>query len=135
LVLFGDCFYLPHQEGEEAEGLFSSVADLLRDPPREWGQRAELVRKQLARLRQFCARLSELRHRPLFHALSRRAWELREEMDLLEGYLAFKSDPGNAGKPFHSDFHLPQTYRGGLVPRLQRLLRQRTDGSFTPTSE
>jgi len=29
-----------------------------------------------------------------------------------------------------SDFHLPGTYRGGLVARLQQLLVQRQDGAF-----
>jgi hypothetical protein len=31
-----------------------------------------------------------------------------------------------------SDFHLPGTYRGGLVARLQRLLVQHPDGTFEP---
>jgi hypothetical protein len=34
--------------------------------------------------------------------------------------------------PFGSDFHLPLTYRGGLVARLQRLLTAHSDGTFTP---
>ena len=33
-----------------------------------------------------------------------------------------------------SDFHLPGTYRGGMVARLQRLLVQHPDGTFTPGS-
>ena len=80
----------------------------------------------VTRLRDFCARLTELKDRPLFYALSRRAWELREELDLLDRYLA---SPELA---VASDFHLPGTYRGGFVPRLQRLLVPRADGSFAP---
>jgi hypothetical protein len=83
-------------------------------------------------LRDLCARLAELKCRPLFHALSRRVWELREEMDLLDRYIGFVTDPTNAGRAFHSDFHLTETYRGGLVPRLQALLVQSPDGSIRP---
>ena len=31
--------------------------------------------------------MTELRDRPFFHALSRRVWELREELDLLDRYV------------------------------------------------
>ena len=74
--------------------------------------------------------MTELRERPLFYALSRRIWELREELDLLDRYLAFKSENPNTNLPFNSDFHLPGTYRGGLVARLQRLLVQEPDATF-----
>lgn len=111
LVLFGDCYYLPHEEGADA-------ATLLRQ--RTFG-------KEARRLRDFCARISDLRDRNLFHALSRRAWELREELDLL---IAF-SERIDQRVPFRSNAHLPGTYRGGIVARLQRLLHQNEDGSFT----
>jgi hypothetical protein len=77
-------------------------------------------------------RLAEIENRPLFHALSRRIWDLREELDLLEKFIAFHSDPANIDKPFHSDFHLPKTHRGGFVTRVQKLLIQNPDGSFIP---
>lgn len=86
------------------------------------------------RLREVCARLAEIKNRPLFYALSRRIWELREELDLLEKFIKFRSSPEHANRPFHSDFHLPKTYRGGFVPRLQKLLAQNPDGSFSPNS-
>ena len=93
---------------------------------------ASAFRRQAARLREFCVRLTELRHRPLFYALSRRAWELREELDLLDRYVEFESGGGSADAACRSDFHLPGTYRGGMVARLQRLLDQRPDGAFAP---
>jgi hypothetical protein len=71
-----------------------------------------------------------LRERPLFHALSRRIWELREELDLLERWVAFKSQAEGTTARFSSDFHLPGTYRGGIVARLQNLLMQLPDGTF-----
>jgi hypothetical protein len=65
--------------------------------------------------------ITELRHRPLFHALSRRIWDLREQLDLVERYLDVKS--GHA-----SDFQLPATHRGGMAARLQHLVRQHAGG-------
>ena len=92
-----------------------------------------MSRDQAARLRDVCARVAELRDRPLFYALGRRTWELREEMDLLLACLRSKhADPG---APCRSDFHLPGTYRGGMVARLQRLLEQREDGAFLPAAD
>lgn len=114
-LLFGDCFYLPHQDGAEAERLFGSI------------KQSVLVHREIpeiGRLRECCARLAELRNRPLFYALSRRIWELREELDLLEKFIA------HMGEEFRSDFHLPKTYRGGYVARLQTLLEQMSDGTF-----
>jgi protein O-GlcNAcase/histone acetyltransferase len=132
LESFCNCFYLPHEEGEDAERLFAAFRDSLSTPPAQWGERAAHVRNHAGRLRNFCVRMMELRDRPLFYALSRRIWELREELDLLERYVEFKSRPGNEDAAFGSDFHLPSTYRGGLVARLQRLLTQRSDGTFWP---
>jgi hypothetical protein len=109
LILFGDCYYLPHEEGPEAEALLGGGA------------------VEACRLRDFCARLAELHDRSLFYALHRRAWELREELDLLITY--FK----NETTPFRSDSHSPGTFRGGIVARLQRILGQQADGSFMKT--
>ena len=134
LILFGDCYYLPDQLGNEAEDFYQSLDGLLKRPPSKWMDEVGPVREKLGSLKQFCIQLVELRDRPLFHALSRRVWELREELDLIDGFLAFKSEPKNRDLPFYSDFHLPQTYRGGLVPQLQRLLAQKSDGSFVPGS-
>ena len=131
-ILFGDCYYLPHEEGLEAEALFKRTRSLLATNPAEWGDQAATFRQQATRLREFCVRMTELRHRPLFYALSRRIWELREELDLLDRYVEFKSKPGQADAAFGSDFQLPGTYRGGMVPRLQRLLIQESDGTFAP---
>lgn len=132
LILFGDCYYLPQEEGPEAEKFFQLARTLLTTNPTDWGETAARFRPQANRLREFCVRMTELRDRPLFHALSRRVWELREELDLLEKYVAGKSDPATRDAPFSSDFHLTRTYRGGLVARLQRLLTQSADGTFTP---
>jgi protein O-GlcNAcase/histone acetyltransferase len=132
LVLFGDCYYLPYQQGPEAEALYQRIRRLLALNPVSWGNQAATLRDELARLRTFCLRMTELRERPLFYALSRRVWELREELDLLERYLEFMSGRDQTGTGFTSDFHQPGTYRGGMVPQLQRLLEQQPDGTFVP---
>lgn len=132
LVLLGDCYYLPYEEGPEAVALHGRLRDLLARPPAGWGDEAVAFRRDAGRLREVCARMTELRRRPLFHALSRRVWELREEMDLLERYVAFHSTNPDPNRRWGSDFHLPETYRGGMVARLQRLLLQLPNGDFVP---
>jgi protein O-GlcNAcase / histone acetyltransferase len=134
LVLLGDCYYLPYEEGPAAMALYERARGMLARHPAAWGDDAPEFLAQAGRLRAVCARLAELRHRPLFHALSRRIWELREELDLLDRYVASKSTAGNHDIPVTSDFHLPGTYRGGMVARLQRLLVQQPDGTFTPAA-
>jgi protein O-GlcNAcase / histone acetyltransferase len=134
LVAFGDCFYLPHEEGPEAEALLESARAFLGDSSAGGNKRVASFRRRAARLRDFCLRCTEVRHRPLFHALNRRIWELREELDLLERYMEFSEKGKRVGGAFRSDFHLPQTYRGGIVARLQRLLVEDQDGTFAPAS-
>jgi len=135
LILLGDCYYLPFENGPEAEGLFELGRTLLATEPANWGAQAAAFRQQATRLREFCVRMTELRLRPLFYALSRRIWELREELELLELYVVAKADGKHPDAPFRSDFHLPGTYRGGMVPELQRLLVQQSDGTFTPMKD
>jgi protein O-GlcNAcase/histone acetyltransferase len=134
LVLLGDAYYLPHDEGPEAERLHETVRLLLTGSPAEQSERLTAFRDTAARLRRVCSRVTELRDRPLFHALSRRIWELREELDLLERCIEHRAAAAGADDACRSDFHLPGTYRGGLVARLQRLLTQHPDGTFTPAS-
>lgn len=133
LVLFGDCYYLPHEEGPEAVALLRGVRELLAAGPDEWKTKASEVQRKIRQLGQFCTRLAELRDRGLFYALSRRVWELREEMDLLDRYIQSKTEHTDAGARFTSDFHLPGTYRGGMAARLQQLWTQAPDGALTPT--
>jgi protein O-GlcNAcase/histone acetyltransferase len=130
LTLLLDSYYLPYELGETAEAFRLLARRLLSTHPAGWGTDRGAFLETAGRLRRCCARIAEVKHRPLFHAMSRRVWELREELDLLEKFVVFRSDLANAERPFHSDFHLPQTYRGGLVAELQRLLVPRPDGSF-----
>jgi len=133
LVLFGDCYYLPHQEGVEVETFYENIRSLLAANPSEWFGQTEIFRQLATRLRDFCTRIADLQERPLYYALSRRAWELREELDLLLGYVEFKLQ--NPNEPYRSDFHLLGTYRFGIVRRLQGLLAQKADGTFTPEAD
>ena len=135
LVLFCDCYFLPYEEGPEAEALYQRAKALLSAEPSEFEVKAAELLRQTRRLARLCASLAELRDRRLFYALSRRIWELREEMDLLERYVQFKTDNAHAEAKFNSDFHLPGTYRGGMTARLQRLFIQQPDGSLTPAQE
>ncbi len=132
LILLGDSYYLPHEDGPEADALLCGVTRLLDGhelPPAD----VTAFRLQATRLRDLCGRLAELRERPLFHALCRRIWELREELDLLLRYVDWTAVRPPPTAPCQSDFHLPGTYRGGLVARLQDLLVPQPDGTFLPS--
>ena len=156
LIEFGDCYYLPHEEGAEADELYERARRVVTGNPAprtaalspsdgermaegrvtgstEWDDEAVAFRQQASRLREFCVRLTELRHRRLFYALSRRIWELREELDLLEQYVEAKRAIGRPDIPSLTS-HLPGTYRGGMVARLQHLLVQQADGTFMPAA-
>jgi protein O-GlcNAcase/histone acetyltransferase len=133
VILLGDCYYLPYEDGPEADALYRVARQLLArmadGSPERWQEEAARFRERAGHLRQLCVRLAELRRRPLFHALSRRVWDLKEELDLLDRYV------GASGHPtFTSDFHRPGTYRGGLVAKLQRLLVPRPNGTFASST-
>jgi protein O-GlcNAcase/histone acetyltransferase len=132
LILFGDCFYLPYEEGAEAQAFLARARALLGREPAEWSAEAGGLLREMARLREVCGALPALRDRGLFHALSRRVWDLREELALLERYVTARLAGGSGNAPVHSDFHLPGTFRGGIIARLQQLLVQHSDGSFAP---
>jgi len=134
LVTFADCFYLPYQEGPEADALAQAVARCLSSPRRPDDPESLAVRARMLRLKDFCARLVDLKDRGLFHAFHRRVWELREELDLIDRWWSHQIDPARAGTPFESDFHRPKTYRGGFVVRLQSFLNPQPDGSMEWTS-
>lgn len=134
LKLFAGCYYLPHEEGPEAERLYLDISRLIAETPVRHSDLLLSCRERMARLRRFCANLAELRDRPLFYSLSRRAWDLREELDLLEAFINARLQSSGPNFSAHSDFHLPGTYRGGMVARLRRLFRQNPDGSIVPTN-
>ena len=126
--LFGDCYYLPHEEGPKAVELYHAARSVLSGDPAETNN-VPLFIEEAARLRDFCARLPELVDRPLFHALARRAWDLREELDLLTRYIdrGLTADPTtrrSASTPILPDHTAVESW-----PRLQALLEQRPDGT------
>jgi hypothetical protein len=132
LVLLGDCYYLPHEEGPEAEQLHALVDRLVHSAPASWGEDWSRFQQLNRRVQSIFERLTELRRRELFYAWSRRAWELKEELQLFEAWLSARSAQPDAEPLFVSEGHLPATYRGGIVARLQRLLEMDERGMFRP---
>jgi protein O-GlcNAcase / histone acetyltransferase len=65
LVLFGDCYYLPGEEGPGVKELATSS-------------------ERRIRLRTFCDQLTEVWYRPLFYAVSTRLWDVRKRLDQLD---------------------------------------------------
>jgi protein O-GlcNAcase/histone acetyltransferase len=123
LILFCDCFYLPHEEGAEANAFYECAHRLVTGAPPGSDPDAAAFAAQTKRLRDVCDRITELRDRPMFHALYRRIWDLREQLDLLERYLAFRSGQTNAERAA-TRFPLPAARYPGLVARLHQLVVQ-----------
>jgi hypothetical protein len=132
LTLLADCFYLPHADGPEANRLYDAVHCLVSQPVSQWGD-AEAVFDALDRqVQSLFDKLTQLNDRELFYAWSRRAWDLKEELQLLRGFIAKKK----AGETTpHIDSHLPGTYRGGFLARLQGLLSMDNLGRFWASEE
>ena len=123
LILLADCFYLPYAEGPEAKKLLTLVDRLLAEPVDRWGDAYELFCGENARIQALFDRLTELRDRELFDAWSRRAWELKEELQVIAMVLAQKKtghdiDEGiRVGEPFAGN-----VFRGGFLTKLKRFL-------------
>ena len=136
LMLLGDAYYLPHENGELAEQLYDDVRAIVGESPGDWGEREDRLRERIPQVVELARKLTELRHRELFYALNRQVWELREELELIEQFMDWKKAGGDSTtNPFRSGNYLPGTYRGGLVRRLQQLISFRADGSLVPADE
>lgn len=118
LVLLGDCFYLPYDQGPEAQRLLAEAADCLAPQAPTSATLQQGLRETATRLVALTNRLADLRDRGLLHALGRRLWALRDELTLLLGQL----DGLTGACPRPDDDHLPGTFRGGVITELQRLL-------------
>ncbi len=118
LILFCDCFYLPHEDGPEAVAFYECASRLVAGEPTS--EDSAMFKAQAKRLRTMCDRITELRHRSIFHALSRRIWDLREALDLLERYVAFRTAQRDRGSI--EEFSLPAPRHPGMVARLHQLV-------------
>ena len=130
LILLTDCYYLPHEEGPEAIKLFHLVRRLLTNPCDSWGEDYQRFIDLNERIQAVFERLTELRDRELFQAWSRRAWELKEEFQLIDELLTRKKEGADLADGVCSEHHLPGTCRGGLVAKLQRLMPMCDEGQF-----
>ncbi len=130
VVLLADCYYLPYAEGPEAEQLQTVVAHLIDRPVDSWGVALDEFLMLHGRVQRLFDALTQLKDRDLFYAWSRRAWELKEELDLIKNFLALKMAGADEGPGIGFETHLPGTYRGGIVARLQRRLSMDENGLF-----
>ena len=130
LKLLADCYYLPFEQGPEAVKLQQLVACLVRLPVAEWGDRHTEFLAYRRRVQETFDKLTQLKRRDLFYAWSRRVWELNEELQLIEGYLAARQAGADRSDGVLLDTHLPGTYRGGIVAELQRLLEMDESGKI-----
>ena len=128
LILLADCFYLPHAEGPEATKLLSLIDRLLIEPVSSWCDCYEQFCAINARIQAMFDRLTELRDRELFDAWSRRVWELKEELLIIDAALAQKKAGRDRSAGVELESCLPGTFRGGILGRLERDLSMDADG-------
>lgn len=130
LILLTDCYYLPHEEGPEAAKLGQLVNRLVQHPVSSWSDAHQQFSARLQRVRSLFDSLTQLKDRDLFYAWSRRAWELKEELEVIQGILKRKLAGDDDATGIPSETHLPGTYRGGIVAQLQRELLMDQSGRF-----
>ena len=106
------------------------MARLLQNPVGEWGDDYAEFTRQQSQIQSTFEKLTELTDRSLFYAWSRRAWEWKEEFDLIQEFLERKQSGADTVDGLTIDSHRPHTYRGGFLVGLQRLLTMEPDGRF-----
>ena len=134
LILLADCYYLPFEEGPGAEELHRVVEHLVQQPVDAWAGADTRFEALNGRVQAIFERLTELRERELFYAWSRRAWELKEQLQLVAEFLAKKKSGADCRDGYLLESYLPGTWQGGLVARLQRLLPMDGRGRFRPAA-
>ena len=87
LILLADCYYLPHENGPEACRLYEVAERLIREPVDAWNGADDRFAELNHQVQTTFDKLTQLHNRELFYAWSRRAWDLKEELQLIEGYL------------------------------------------------
>ena len=132
LRLLADCYYLPHEEGDEGRALQDLVADLVHQPVESWGTKYDEFLERHRQVSAIFGQLTELRDRELFYAWSRRVWELREEVNLIRHFLDQRKAGADASVGLTMETHLAKTCRGGMVAALERQIDMDEDGRFRP---
>jgi hypothetical protein len=80
------------------------------------------------RVQRLFDRLGELRDRDLFDAWSRRIWELKEELLVIDGVVAAREAGRDIADGVTLDNYLPGTFRGGILGKITRLLVMNDEG-------
>jgi len=122
LELLADCFYLPQQEGPAAVRILKLAELLFANDVPAWDSAYDEFERVNARVQAMFDRLMELVDRELFNAWSRRAWEFKEEMQVLAMVFAAKKAGYDIGQAGVLDGHLPGVFRRGFLTRLKRFI-------------
>lgn len=130
LQLLGDTLHLPFTSGPQALTWRDDFAWLVRQSPTAWGERGERFFATARLIGELFDQLTRLENRELLHTVYRHVWELKEEANLLVGYLRWLQSGPAADARFFSAEHRAGTYRGGLAADVQHQLPMRRDGSF-----
>jgi hypothetical protein len=103
---------------------------LIRQPVQQWGDAFPTWVEFQDSIERLFVALTRLKNRDLFHAWSRRVWELNEELQLIGEFLRRKKTSECQTEGMLCETHLPGTYRGGMVAELQQKLSMDDQGRF-----
>lgn len=131
LRLLCDALHLPGGPGPTAREWLGHLERLATLPPARWGESEPAFLEAAGRLFALSDRLPSLSRRPLFHALLRHAWELKQELHILRGWVAWKKAHPD-GEPFFHPHARPPIYKGALLTRLRAVLAMAPDGGLRP---
>lgn len=135
LELLVDVFYLPFEFGGKAGEFIESLRYLSFEKDLSSSEQRELIVQVCGKLMNLFSKMCDMRNRNLLHALYPLLWELKEEAALILSFIKSKEQLGEAAEAFKSAEHAPDTYRGGFVATLQRLLIMENNGSFRRVDE
>lgn len=131
LRLFCDAYHLPGGFGATTREWLAHLERLTTCPPEQWGASEAAFLGAAERLFAFSDRIASLHHRPLLHAVLRHGWELKEELHILRGWVAWRK-AHSAGEPFFHPHARPPIYKGALLTRLRGVLDMAADGGLIP---
>ncbi len=131
LELLGDLLYLPFQHGDKAIAILSAAREILVAEPQDSDSLAKIKQAALMCEALF-KKLTELDNRELLYTLYSYVWELRHELAYLAQYLRWRQ-AGSPGGRFGKPESLPNTYRGGFVAEIERLVPLDESQAFRST--
>jgi len=137
IVLLVNLFYLPHSNGPLSTEILEKIRRVLAIKGSHYEYQRKLVddvKNYLSQIINIFDKITYITDRDLLYSLYSYLWDMKEEAQLIKGYIEHMESDEKRHKPALSPFHVKGTYRGGFLSALQSLLHFKEDGSFISTT-